>query len=209
MVLLHFIKSAIGIFTIISGIIGLFLWKKEKGNYWYVFPIFLVILGSLDFIGTFSKNNINYYSYFVIPFQILFYIWLFSKEKSIPKWLPIVGVVVYLFSFIGQTYLFNNTTTFSSLSYIIGNFVLLILILRYLYSLSTSEKILYFTKEKMFWVSVGLLVFWLGSLPYFGLYNYLRLNYFSILISYTWLVVILDYLMYSLFICGFIWARKS
>lgn len=206
----HFLSNGLVYYTFFVGLIGLYLWFNEKNSHWFYFPLFLLLLACLDFCGGYLKNNAGYYSFIVIPFQILFYIWLFYKESLVDKKLVWACTFFYLMSFLIQEFAFKDTkTVFDSFSYSIGNIALLILILHYFFRLSTSDKILQFQHEKMFWVSVGLLVFWLGSLPYFGLLNYLDKYYHTVLVTYKKLVNILDYCMYSLFICAFIWGAKK
>lgn len=211
---LVFLLNNISVFIIFAGCLGLYFLRNEKNTYWYFFPVFLIILGILDKLGQFiphgSINN-RYYSYFVIPFQVLFYLWLYYKNNPKLKDVLIISLVFYLVSFLVEYIIYkdNPSQFFSSLVYLISNFILLIFILTYFFNLSTSNKILNFTRERMFWVSTGLLIFWLGTLPYFGLHTYLSANYFDLFLSYTWVVAILNYVMYSLFICSFIWGKKK
>lgn len=212
MEILYILKYNLSLFIILTGVLGVFLCRKEKERHWYLFPFFLILLGVLDNAGAFIPHHLRnyYYTFLVIPYEVFFYLYLLYKESPGKKDLMIISIIFYLLSFAIELVINKNSNSegFGSLSYLIANIILLIFILNYFFRLSTSEKVLTFTRQKMFWVSLGLLVFWLGSLPYYGLYNYLTKKHYDILVSYTWLIVFLNYIMYFLFICSFIWGAK-
>lgn len=211
---LRFLMSSLPTYVIIAGVLGLYLWRSERGTYWYYFPVFLVILGVLDNLGQLLPHgsiNKTYYSYFVIPFQFLFYLWFYYKENPKSRDLILISLVFYLGGFLIEYLLYKDTPShiFRSLAYLVANVILLVFILSYFYRLSTSKNVLNFSDQRMFWISLGLLTFWLGSLPYYGLHTYLSTNFFNVFLAYTWFVVALNYIMYSLFICAFIWGVKK
>lgn len=211
MIALGVFKDGVSIFAIFVGIIIFFLLKEKKAP-WTFFSAFLIILGTLDQLGGKIPLDYNpfFYGYLVIPGELLFYYWLFSNDERLGKKLPLYIALGYLvaFGFEKTANAFNYSSSFGSFSYTIGIIGLLVLIVRYLYLLSNSDDILHFKNQPMFWISVGLLIFWLGSLPYYGLFNYLYQNFPQLFASYTWVAMVLNYLMYSLFICAFLWERK-
>lgn len=212
MIALSIFKDSLSIFAIFAGIIIFFLLKEKKAP-WIFFSAFLITLGTLDQLGGKipSDYNLLFYNYLVIPGEFLFYYWLFSNDERLGKKLPIYIALGYFVAFgfekTGNTS--NYGLQFGSFSYTIGIIGLLVLIIRYLYLLSNSDDILHFKSQPMFWISVGLLVFWLGSLPYYGLLNYLYQNFPQLFSSYTWVAMVLNYLMYSLFICAFLWQKEK
>jgi hypothetical protein len=153
----------------------------------------------------------NYLSIFIIiPFEFLFFSWLFYKnlyKKPIVIW----GSCLYIFAYLLEHILFKfkKDYFFFSFSYSIGNIILLIFILMYFYKLTYSERILFFYKEKMFWVALGCLIFYLGTFPYYGIFNLLLKNHYELLVSYTWVEIFLDYTMYLLFAASFIWGKEK
>lgn len=213
-VMLRFFMSSLPIYVMAAGILGLYLWRAERRSYWYYFPILLLTIGALDALGKLlphgSVNNL-YYSYLVIPFQFLFYLWFYYKENPKNRDLMLISLGFYFLSFVIEHFLYQDSPlhNFRSLTYLVSNIILLVFILSYFYRLSLSKDILSFSDQRMFWISLGLLIFWLGSLPYYGLHTYLSTNYFNVFLAYTWFVVALNYIMYSLFICAFIWGVKK
>jgi hypothetical protein len=108
-----------------------------------------------------------------------------------------------------MVYVSKEKWWFSSFSYTIGNIILLGLILSCLYKIIKSDDILQFRASMMFWVCLGLLFFYLGSLPFFGLWNYLNNNHPAIFDNYWYIQMALNYLMYFTFSLGFIWHKPK
>lgn len=206
-------KDALIGFELLAGIVGLIKWQNIKNTYWKYFPFYLILIALLEntlyyWLSPKLVNNLE--AFVVIPFEFLFFFWLFYRNSQ-KKSFILIGFFVYLLSFFMEMVFAEKVKSglFLSFSYSIGNLILLIFILQYFYKLAYSDRILYFYKERMFWVAFGLLVFFLGTFPYFGLYNLLLTKYFNLLISYTWVEIFLDYAMYLLFAASFIWGKEK
>ena len=215
--IIHTLKKFIDYYIILVGIFGLiYTWNQPK-SYWKSFPIFLILLGIFDELGStvykqFGKSSgTYYYTIFIIPFQIIYFLWILNKNMKTDKRLHYLGLAVYFLSVVAEILFYRNNKSpyFMSLSYTVGNLVLLANILRYFYQLSISEKILTFFRERMFWISLGLLIFWLGALPYYGIFNYLYDSYPSVFAFYYPFMMLFNYTMYTCFLVSFIWERKS
>jgi hypothetical protein len=211
--MLLFKKAYIG-FELLAGLTGLIYWKKLSGSYWQYFPIYLLSIACLETINYLIPIPLRgpLAIYFIIPFEFLFMYWLFYKTLPNQSKLITTGVLIYVFAFVLELVLDSHPIgkdVFLSFSYTIGNIILLVFILNYFYGLVNSDRILAFYHEQMFWAALGLLLFYLGTLPYFGMYNYMRYNYMSLLINYTWIVIFLNYIMYLLFTVSFIWRKTN
>ncbi|NBA87353.1 hypothetical protein GVN16_16380 [Emticicia sp. CRIBPO] len=214
-----FFLKLLNVVILLSGVAGFVRWKEIKDSYWKWFPVYLIILGLLNLLAFYMIDTKNIKSnqwlviYLIIPFEFLFAFWLFLKkaETRPQKTLILTGMGVYLLSFFIEILLKEEMKElyFLSFSYTMGNIFMLIFILLYFWKLSVSEKILFFYRERMFWVCVGMLFFWLGSLPYYGLFNYMVKNFMNILPAYAWLMLSLNYLMYTLFAVSFIWGKEN
>lgn len=214
---LELYKNFVFVYIIIAGIVCFCYLKAQRRTYWIIFPCFLVILGLLDGLGIYLAYHDNYklsqflYMYLVIPGEIIFYLWLFSKDPSGKPLYYKIGFLVFILSMLFE-FLFKEGISgfsFTSLSYLVGNLILLLNILHFFFNLSQSDRILFFYRERMFWISLGLLIFWLGSLPYYGLFNYLNKNYYDLLVTYCWFVMTFNYIMYTLFMVGIVWGKKN
>ncbi|WP_299256074.1 hypothetical protein [uncultured Aquimarina sp.] len=93
-----------------------------------------------------------------------------------------------------------------SLPYIIGAIFLLITIILYFIEILNSEEVLSAKKNLLFWISVGLLIYYVGNIPFRILRNYyaeVTDATLAILVNLTVGVV-----MYTCYIIGFIWSDK-
>lgn len=192
--------------------------KKWKHTYWKWFPYYLAFIVVAEFIGNsfgllnMPEVNFYFYSYFVIPVEFLFFFWLFhqafknTNHRSMPK----VAAMIYATCLVLDIIYFRNHIMFYySLSYTVGNILLLVLILNFFIQLVNSDKVLHFRQNILFWVSVGLLLYYLGSCPYYGLRNVLVYKYRDLNIYYSVFVYILNCLMYLTFAVSFICGKPN
>ncbi|MGZ8550890.1 MAG: hypothetical protein ACXWV2_09520 [Chitinophagaceae bacterium] len=216
-----FLKLRIGLnlFELLACLSGFANWKKIRGSYWEYFPFYLAIIFLSEVIGEYAgyrlhwvKFNLSWYRFFVIPFQFLFFYWLFWKYFSgdtVKTWV-LAGLLIYLLSWILESaFLAGVETTFYSFTYLAGNVVLLVLVIVFFAKFMRSDEILNYKQSMMFWVSVGLLVFYLMSLPLYGLWNTLVYNYYDFFNDYWIAITLFNYMMYLLFTIAFIWGRPK
>lgn len=205
------------LFQAIATLAGFMHWKKIKDSYFKWFPPYLLIILLAEYTGRYFKvtgmlkTNFIFFNYAIIPFEFLFFFWLFHMSFILQKYnrLPVICLLVYIASIIPDwIYFHNKTYWFYSFSYTVGNLLLLILIFRFFFNLILSSSILFYRQSMLFWISTGLLLFYLGTFPYFGLRNTLMAER-KILIAYTSLVNILNCLMYLMFTISFIWGKPS
>ena len=209
----------LNILEISSCITGFVFYKKIKNSYWRWFPVYLGIISATELIAEYFlyaegnlRMNDNIYRFFGIPFEFLFLFWLFYQyffKTSQSKWplFAMVGYIICLLAdllFVGKMKLF-----FDSFSYTIGNILLLVLLIMFFLRFIKSEEILHYKSSMMFWVSVGLLVFYLGSLPFYGLRTTLYNQYPGFFYLYWYIQFGLNYLMYILFSLAFIWSKQK
>lgn len=213
---------ALNFFELAACIIGFINWKKIKDTYWKWFPVYLAIIFTTEIVAEYIGNVLKLtsvtsgiYFFFAIPFQFLFFCWLFSRWYSVKKerLLSWLGAIVFIVSW-ALDYLFigEKKQIFLSFSYTVGNIVLLILMLQFFISFVNSNKILSYKTEPMFWVSLGLLIFYLMTFPFFGLWNTLVTKYPDFFIKYWLFQMILNCSMYSFFSLAFIlgkWKQHS
>jgi len=206
-------------FELLACVTGLVYWRKLKHSYWRWFVVYLAIIFGTElcgeYAGTLLQNlglNFSIYNYFGIPLQFLFFYWIFYKwfKPAVKKSFPLIGVFIYIFAILFETlYLGRPKTTFLFLSYVTGSIVLLLLILMFFFDFINSREILFYRKSIMFWVCLGLLCFYLGTLPFFGLYFIIGDDHQNIFRGYAKVVIGLDCLMYLIFSIGFIWGSPK
>ncbi len=197
---------------------GFINYRKFRGTYLSMFVFYLLFIVAAEGIGEYLINhdldhaNKIFYNYLVIPGEFLFFFWLFYQTFKASKlqWIPVACTAIYIVAWLVDALHFSKLQFFFySISYSIGNLLLLVLILRFFGTMITSNLILSFSRQLMFWICLGLLIFYLGSFPFYGLRNTLAYNYLSLYISYCYIVYALNYLMYLTFIIGYIWADPN
>lgn len=196
-----------------AAIAGFITWKKWKHSYLKWFPVYLSIITTLEICYRILelKKEIAESSYVYaigIPLEILFINWFFyhTLEKKFRK-LIIVGCILYGVAWVLENSLLNNKIYyFQSISYTTGNLFILIYVILFFIELTGSERIMHFRRLTEFWIVCGLMLFYVGSFPFYGLYNELAKD-MSLFVPVAWAATAFNYGMYLLFTIGFIWGK--
>lgn len=191
-------------------------WRKLKNSQWKWLPFYLLAVVVIEFTGRLLANNnqfsanINMYKFIGFPVQFLFFFFMFYQYRYFQKkryWI-LTAIVVYIFSIVFETFFISNQSYwFNSFSYSVGNLLLLYFLLFYFFRFVQSREILYYKYDIMFWFCLGLLIYYVGTLPYWALRNLLVSRYRSIFEIYSYIWLMLDYLMYLIFINGIVKCR--
>lgn len=213
------LKIGLNFFELFAFITGLSYWKKIKHSYWKWFVIYLGFIVVLEitakYIGYVLENiklNGDLYYFFGLPVQFFFFYWLFYKwfENRSEKVWPIIGAAVYVLAWLADFFFLRGIRLwFSSFSYTVGNIVLLVLIILFFLKFINSNEILGYKFSMMFWVCIGLILFYLGTFPFYALRNTLYLHYKNIFYPYWDTNFVLNYLMYIFFTLTFIWGKPK
>ncbi len=213
-VLLNILKCI----ELLACLVGFFYFKKLKNTYWAVFPFYLLFIVLAEYLGGYLRLQHkllaanHFYNYLEIPVEFLFSFWLFYKafKSTKYKWLPLACAITYLVSWaVDNAYLIGTRFAFYSFSYMIANVVMLVLLLFYFIQLVFSDAILTFRENMMFWVCLGMFIYYVGCFPYYGLRNTLAVNYPLLYMKYSYLEYILNCTMYLLFTFSFIWGKPN
>ncbi len=95
----------------------------------------------------------------------------------------------------------------SELPFVVGSIFLIISIVFYLIELLKSEKVIIFHRKLLFWISIGLLLFHSGTIPFSLKYN--EYSLFPSIDKLFLIIYVLAFFMYTTFIFGFIWSNKE
>lgn len=203
------------------------LFIKNSGKYknsslkYFLFVLWYITL--TEFIGSYaSENNVfvffdkngidyNYWMYNILYF-IFFNTILFMYLKSIKKtkhkfWIKIFITCYVFISIINWLFIQSFIFEMSGLPYVAGSIFLIITIIFYFIQVLKSEESKTFHKELLFWISLGLLLFHAGTIPFSLEYNgYAMMPGIHKLFLITY---ILSPLMYSIFAFNFIWSDRE
>lgn len=218
MTVIELLKTSLYLAEGITFLSALYNYYHTKSNQYKYLTLYFLFIVLAEQIGRFLVYNDllditkYWYSFIVIPVEFFFFFWFFfthftsPKDKTIPKY----GSILLLLAFIADWLFFYNTkAVFISLSYTLGNLILLVVVLIYFRNLIHSKRILNFTNEIEFWISLGLLLFYLCTFPFFGLYNYFFVNYPIEFRTYYIIMLLLNILMYLIFSIGLLWTKRK
>lgn len=219
MTTIDIIKALLNAFEIMAFAASIRAWPKIRQTVYRWFPFYLGFIVAAEFTGKYltykeyTAAKMIFYDYIVIPAEFLFFMWMYYyefKKKGRP-YIAISAALLYLLSLPADIFIISQKKfLLLSFSYTVGTFMLLILALYFLYRLTTSDELLAYKTNLMFWVSAGLLVFYVGSIPFFGMMNtiYAAQNK-SLFYGLAYTMYAVDIIMYLLFIPGFIWYRPK
>jgi hypothetical protein len=169
MILDDFLINFYGILQYISLIVAILFYKKYKNYTFYnFFVLYLVNIIVFDILAKtiFEKDNFslfNYYTFFEFNFFALIY-YALIKEKSTLTFIKILVIIFNAIYFI--SFIYDDLTKYTVLIEGIFNSIFIIL---YFKELLNSDSILNYKKLLPFWISVGFLLFYLTSIPFFTL----------------------------------------
>lgn len=218
MLTLKGIRYILYIAEFIALISAVYSFKRSAPIQQRALPIYFLFIVFAEYVGRHFDNarlldyTRNWYGFFVIPIEFLFFYWFlwkhFARQKE-RRWIAL-GAVLFMLSLAAEWLFFYDTNaTFISLSYTMGNLILLVFILMYFNGLVHSKRILNFTRELEFWICSGLLLFYLCTFPFFGLYNYFLEKFPEEFRIYYVVMLLLNILMYGIFSFGMIWTRRK
>lgn len=145
---------------------------------------------------------------YLIFFPTCFYIYHQMVESVRYKWcIKLFAILYLLISLVNWIFIQDFIMSWSELPFITGSMMLVVTIIFYFIELLRSEKIIVFHRTLLFWISVGLLLFHTGTLPFSA-----QINGYALIpgIHKLFLIIyILAITMYVLFTIGFIWSKKE
>lgn len=193
--------------ALLSGIPGLFFYSKLPSNKAKSILFFIWIAFIIDFIGlNFTKCIYNLYilisfSYYIILLKLLL---IKVKNQKIALSFLVVFIGIY---FINILFIQNNLVTTFTNVFAIGVIMILFLSCLYLLEIFSSEHILNFKKSIYFWFILGILAFHVPFLPYMLAINFFLIDNNTTILNFV--LFILNLLMHSCFLIGFICSEKK
>jgi len=213
------IKSILYAFELTSCLVGFFYWGKIKNTFWKYFPIYLLAIFVTELSGLyfllFAKKlfaNIDVYRYWGLPIQFFFFFWLYYQyfKKSMLYYLPFLCTVLYVVSWIvEEIWLREDKLWFGQLSYSVGCIMLLVLLLIFSTRLIKSQELIDYKKNMMLWTSLGILLFYIGTAPFWVVRSTLLEKDLDLFYTFNNIQGILCCSMYSLFTIAFICGQPK
>ncbi len=205
-------KIGIGV-EILAAIFATIYYYKYKNTIflkYFIYLLWYVVINELlgYYIRSLDlKNAIIHNVYNVINFTYLLLLYRYNFKNKRNKKAASFFITVYILAFLINGFFENYLIEHQRLPYIISALFLVITILLYFFEILNSEQVLHAKKNLLIWISFGLLIYFVGNLPFRILRNYyLELTDATVhfLVMFT-LTVIMNFC----FIIGFIWSDKK
>jgi hypothetical protein len=205
----------------IVGTICFYKYKNTSLKYflfllWYIVltDFFSLYAGKTGTLIFYTDENGNHYTVWFynllrfVTFTTLFYVYhAYLKNMAFKKWIKVFSIIYIIFSLINWVFIQNFIKDKSEIPRILGSLFLIATIVFYFIELLRSEKIVVYHRILLFWVSVGLLLFYTGTIPFV-----LKYNGYALIpgVHKLFLIIyILGIIMYLTFTFGFIWSKKE
>jgi len=198
---------------VITVIIGFFYIKKIKNTVYVEFIYLLMYVAINEIIAFILVVNFNFPNDFLYNIYdiitVLFYLYFYraiiknKKTKKLINYFSLLFIVSYVLEYFFLK--FNLLTDNASYSPHFGSVLIIIVLILFLFEIINNEKIVFnLYKSIIFWISIGLLLFYVGSIPIFISKEIMSYN-----ITYQYILFGLNLIMYGCFILGFILSKKE
>lgn len=197
----------------IAALVGVIYFYRLHRSYWKWFSVYLVII-CLQELFWYNKQSFlgitvsQYYAFFGIPVQFIFFYWLYAlKSLKKPK-LFVFCLLAYMLPLLFKLY-YEETDYVYTFNANLGTAILVILVILELIKQINNDNILLFRSNKMFYINVGLILFYLGAYPIHAYNNELYEQYRFIWNGYYLYFLVANCIMYLLFAASFIWGKEK
>jgi hypothetical protein len=210
----NFLVDFIILAEFLAALIAVLYFKKVKNTYWIWFAYYLIFIFCAELLSkTILSDSIElkkyYYNFFIIPIEFLFFYWLYAIKSLGKKKLFYVISSLYLLSYFPLVFFKVPLGIISSPNYVIGTLLLGVLILLEFLNQIKSDEILYFKQNKMFYINVGVVLFYVGTLPFYAFHYVLLTKNITLWNNYGTFALAACACMYFLFAASFIWGKPN
>jgi hypothetical protein len=202
-------------FILLCALVGFFYSNKLKYFKVLSLPYFLITVFIGECVGTYLKSigyfttTSNLFIYFLLPYQILYYLWLIGtkvleKPKIAYSLISLFLLVFVIELIVGK----NNPSYIFTKSFGLGGVLLSIMFLLFILKISKDDKVIKFYQNIYFWICIGVALYYTLSFPFYTYYNTLLIKYKDVFFVYRNIIMHFSVSMYLFFIIGFIWSKK-
>ncbi len=199
---------------LLCAITGSIYYYKYKDSILKYFLIYLWVVVFLEYTGYISReyfdqqnNGLIFNIYFFLSYTYISSLYLRIIKEPKKKRAIYLFFIIYIVSIITGGVYENYVTDFQSIAFITASVLIVLQVAFYFIELLNSERVLHVKKNLFFWISIGLLIFYIGNIPFRITINYYAdLGGFNYLFSINYLLIIL---LNSCYIIGFIWSNKK
>jgi len=142
----------------------------------------------------------------VMLIEFLIYAYFFKQiiiSELVKKIITIFMIIFPIFWCISVFFIFK-ITQWNSYVFLLGGTFTIIWALIYFYQLLTSFESTPIKSCGEFWIALGVIIFYSCNVPFMGIYNFLLINYPSLILNFQIVLQIANIAMYSLFTYAFL-----
>jgi len=156
----------------------------------------------------YGNNVVLYNIYSFIYFLYLYYVfWDFVESKVYKRWI-VYCICIFLLASLINAFTANFIFEDQLIAYIIGACLVIFCIILYYIEILSDSRVLHIKEDLLFWVSIGLLLFYVGYIPIMISREFFS-NNSDLFVTLFNVQRILIIIMNSCFIIGFLWTKKK
>jgi hypothetical protein len=158
--------------------VGLLATRRKDPLYLRLFPFFLLITLSVELIGQHFKkagqNNLILFNLFTV-FEFMFYTYFFLVVIPGVTIKKITRIIFWLLPVIcfANIFFIQGPDVFHTYTYVVGCLVMVALGITYFYRIFMIPERMNLLREPAFWISVGIIFFFVASVSILGVFNYI------------------------------------
>ncbi len=201
------------IVLIISILAGFISFAKTDLSYLKIFPFFLILILLVEFTGQLTQkpgqNNVLLFNLFSVV-EFFFFTYFFSQviQGNTTKYIKLAGSLLSFLCLI-NIFFIQGTRTFHTYTYALGCLVMVVFGIIYFYQRFNSKTKANLFSDAAFWISIGIVFFFVCSVSVIGALNYISLLPIVIVRNLNKLLLIVDALFYLTFIIAFLCAINT
>jgi len=168
-------------------------WELHKTAYW-----------------NYTQENLWIYNLFLIIrhlFLLAFFYYILDSVllKKLILWslIPSAFIAIINYFFIETPHTVNNYAV------VISNVIAILLALALFNQLLKDKKIIKLNTDTKTWISLGIFIYYSGTLPFFIFFNYLLKEHLSMALSYLYINDALNIIMYILYLIAYLCTPQS
>lgn len=204
------LRTAAISFLGIAALSSIIFYKNYSNTNLKWMPLVLFYMFINDLFGIYILGESKKLVYNIASIVTFLYYFKIYYEKllnqSYRKYL-LVGIVIYIISLVVNFYQQDPLTESFYISYVVGGCVVILCTILYFLELLGIKRTFHLKQETFFWLSAGLLLFFVGYLPYKISREDLSISD-EILNVMSMIHFIITIVMYACFTLGFKWAKK-
>ena len=190
-----------------SATIATIMYKRFASRFTALFLIYLWFICLVETLSPivneygFSRNALyTVFTFFEFNVLLLMYLSITKVNftKKLTKLFLLLTNLVLLFEIFTQ-----GINQWPSVTTVVGSILISIILILYLKEFLYSDKILNYSRSLYFWITLGSLVYYLGSIPFQAIINYLENR------DLYFLQISLAIFAQSCVIIGFLWSKKE